>query len=235
MPEQAVVDLDLAEMAASSLVLARRAEQMLTVLRRPAQSEATGTDRALPPLGPSGLPFPVEELPGWAECLIPAGYRDGLATALSGPRGRHMWRRPGRSLAITARPVGDAYAGVVMSADGSAEPLPGMDRHPVLAAGSPALAAACADLAAALVLVSPAVDLNGLTPPGAQGPGPLGGRPLEPAGRPRPRRRSTHRRRPRRAHPRRAGDADAHSGCGVRGKDSPLRTVWAGARRGETP
>src|SRR3954452_13386041 len=34
MPENAVVDLDVAEIAASSLALPRRAEQMLTVLRR---------------------------------------------------------------------------------------------------------------------------------------------------------------------------------------------------------
>src|SRR3954465_9253285 len=130
MPENAVADLDVAEIAASSLALPRRAEQMLTVLRRlvpfdgawlaladphhpryataaaadladstltfftsPQQArdiEATGTDRALPPLSPSDLPFPVEELPGWADCLIPAGYREGLAVALFGPGGRHV-------------------------------------------------------------------------------------------------------------------------------------------------
>src|SRR3954468_9670451 len=130
MPENAVVDLDVAEIAASSLALPGRAQQMLTVLRRlvpfdgawlaladphhpryttaaaadladstltffttPQQArdiEATGTDRALPPLSPSDLPFPVDELPGWAECLLPAGYREGLAVALFGPGGRHV-------------------------------------------------------------------------------------------------------------------------------------------------
>jgi DNA-binding CsgD family transcriptional regulator len=271
MPEKAVAGLDVAEIAASSLALPRRAEQMLTVLRRlvlfdgawlaltdphhpryvtaaaadladstlafftsPQQArdiETTGTDRAAPPLSPSDLPFPVEELPGWAECLIPAGYREGLAVALFAPGGRHVGflatlsgdsgtpapevRRalarlapvlargvdPVRSLATTARLVRNAHAGVVISADGSAEPLPGMDGHPVLAAGSPALAAACVQLTAGLVhrsflwpvggrhapgghlritaltppadlplhlagvvLVSPADDLNGLTP-----------------------------------------------------------------------
>jgi DNA-binding NarL/FixJ family response regulator len=54
---------------------------------------------------------------------------------------------PVRSLATTARLVRNAHAGVVVSADGSAEPLPGMDGHPLLAAGSPALAAAWAQLA----------------------------------------------------------------------------------------
>src|SRR3954468_17353848 len=194
MPENAVAGLAVAEIAASSLDLPRRAEQMLTVLRRlvpfdgawlaladphhpryataaaadladstltfftsPQQArdiEATGTDRALPPLSLSDLPFPVEELPGWAECLIPAGYREGLAVALFGPGGRHVGflatlsgdsgtpapeiRRalarlapvlargvdPVRSLATIARLVRSAHAGVVVSADGSAEPLP---------------------------------------------------------------------------------------------------------------
>src|SRR3954469_56961 len=195
MPENAVADLDVAEIAASSFALPRRAEQMLTVLRRlvpfdgawlaladphhpryttaaaadladstltfftsPQQArdiEATGTDRALPPLSPSDLPFPAEELPGWAECLIPAGYREGLAVALFGPGGRHVGflatlsggsatpapevRRtlarlapvvargvdPVRSLATTTRLVRNAHAGVVVAADGSAAPLPG--------------------------------------------------------------------------------------------------------------
>ena len=210
------------------------ADSTLAFLTSPQQArdiEATGTDRARPPLSPSDLPFPVEELPGWAECLIPAGYREGLAVALFGPGGRHVGflatlsgdsatpppevRRtlarlapvlargvdPVRSLATTVRLVRDAHAGVVVSAVGPAEPLPGMDGHPVLAAGSPALAAACAQLTAGrvhrsflwpvggrhapgghlritalappadlpvhlagVVLVSPAHDLNGLTP-----------------------------------------------------------------------
>src|SRR3954453_6501961 len=117
MPENAVAGLDVAEIAASSLALPRRAEQMLTVLRRlvpfdgawpaladphhpryataaaadladstltfftgPQQAhdiEATGTDRALPPVSPSDLTFPVEELPGWGRGLFPAASREG--------------------------------------------------------------------------------------------------------------------------------------------------------------
>jgi hypothetical protein len=200
MPENAVAGLDVAEIAASSLSLPRRAEQMLTALRRlvpfdgawlaladphhpryataaaadladstvvfftsPQQArdiEATGTDRALPPLSPSDLPFPIEDLPGWAECLLPAGYREGLAVALFGSGGRHVGflatlsgdsgtptpevRRalarlapvlargvdPVRSLAAIARLVRSAHAGVVVSADGSAEPLPGLNGLP---------------------------------------------------------------------------------------------------------
>jgi DNA-binding CsgD family transcriptional regulator len=221
MPDNAVAGLDVAEIAASSLALPRRAEQMLAVLRRlvpfdgawlaladphhpryttaaaadladstltfftslqqARDIEATGTDRARPPLSPSDLRFPVQELPGWAECLIPAGYREGLAVALFGPGGQHVGflatlsgdgappapetRRalarlapvlargvdPVRSLATIARLVRKARAGVIVSADGSAEPLPGMDGHPVLATGAPAVAAACVQLAAGRV------------------------------------------------------------------------------------
>src|SRR4051794_3644051 len=55
-----------------------------------ADIEVTGTHRARPPLGPSDLPYPVEELPIWAECLIPAGMREGLGLALFAPGGRHV-------------------------------------------------------------------------------------------------------------------------------------------------
>jgi DNA-binding CsgD family transcriptional regulator len=53
--------------------------------------EATGTNRARPPLSPSDLPYPVAELPTWAGCLVPAGcYRKALAVALYEPGGRHV-------------------------------------------------------------------------------------------------------------------------------------------------
>src|SRR4051794_41875133 len=32
--------------------------------------EVTGVDQPGPPLSPSDLPYPVEDLPTWAECLI---------------------------------------------------------------------------------------------------------------------------------------------------------------------
>src|SRR3954452_22595593 len=44
--------------------------------------EATGTDRARPPLGPSDLPYPAEKLLTWAEHLIPAGLHEGLGLGL---------------------------------------------------------------------------------------------------------------------------------------------------------
>src|SRR5690349_10702351 len=52
--------------------------------------EVTGTHRPRPPLSPSDLPYPAEELPTWAECLIPAGYHEALAVALFVPRQRHV-------------------------------------------------------------------------------------------------------------------------------------------------
>jgi len=52
--------------------------------------EVTGTDRERPPLGPSDLPYPAEELPTWAECLIPSGIHEGLGVALFAPGGRHV-------------------------------------------------------------------------------------------------------------------------------------------------
>ena len=52
--------------------------------------EVTGTDRARPPLSPSDLPYPAEELPTWADCLFPAGIYEALAVALFAPAGRHV-------------------------------------------------------------------------------------------------------------------------------------------------
>jgi DNA-binding CsgD family transcriptional regulator len=140
--------------------------------------EAVGLHGPAPPLDPSDLPYPVEELPGWAECLIPAGYRGGLSISLVADGGRHVGflglpcasqeppspeaRRllaqvsallgravdPARSLAATTQLVQHTRAGVVLHADGGIVVLPGLAEHPLLATGSPALAAARAELAA---------------------------------------------------------------------------------------
>ncbi len=134
--------------------------------------EVTGTDRARPPLGPSDLPYPAEELPTWAECLIPAGIHEGLGVALFAPGGRHVGhlavlsgsrqppspatrRRlgrlapvlahgidPMRSLLTAARLVRGATAGVVLRADGGCQALPGLPADALLAPRSPVLAAA---------------------------------------------------------------------------------------------
>jgi DNA-binding CsgD family transcriptional regulator len=55
---------------------------------------------------------------------------------------------PLRSLAATTHLVQHARAGVVLHADGGIVSLPGLAEHPLLATGSPALAAARAELVA---------------------------------------------------------------------------------------
>ena len=134
--------------------------------------EVTGANRARPPLSPSDLPYPAEELPTWAECLIPAGIHEALALALFAPAGRHVGflallsgsrqppspatrRRlgrlapvlahgidPMRSLLTAARLVRAATAGVVLRADGGCQALPGLPAHVLLVPCSPVLAAA---------------------------------------------------------------------------------------------
>jgi DNA-binding CsgD family transcriptional regulator len=134
--------------------------------------EVTGTDRARPPLSPSDLPYPAEELLTWAECLIPSGIHEGLGVALFAPGGRHVGhlallsgsrqppspatrRRLGRlapvlalgidpirSLLTVARLVRGATAGVVLRADGDCQALPGLLADALLVPSSPVLAAA---------------------------------------------------------------------------------------------
>ena len=140
--------------------------------------EVTGSHRATAPITPSDLPYPVEELPTWADQLLPAGYRDSMAVSLFAPgrrqvgylalltdseqsplpRMRPVLARvtaaladaidPLRFLATAAGLVRGARGGVVLHADGEIAPLPGLDGHALLAAGSPALIAARAQLAA---------------------------------------------------------------------------------------
>ncbi|SDZ10933.1 regulatory protein, luxR family [Geodermatophilus africanus] len=134
--------------------------------------EVTGADRARSPLSPSDLPYPAEELPTWAECLIPSGIHEGLGLALFAPGGRHVGhlallsgsrqppspatrRRlgrlapvlahgidPMRSLLTAARLVRGATAGAVLRADGGCQALPGLPADALLVSRSPVLAAA---------------------------------------------------------------------------------------------
>jgi DNA-binding CsgD family transcriptional regulator len=162
-------------------------DHMLEYLSGPKMArdiEVTGTDRARPPLSLSELPYPAAELPTWDECLIPAGYHEGLATGLFTARGRHvgfvallsrsteppsqrtrrLLRRltpmmaqaidPMRPLTAAVRLVQGRDAGVVLHADGGVEPLPGLDGHALLARGSPALAIARARIRAGNVHTS---------------------------------------------------------------------------------
>jgi hypothetical protein len=140
--------------------------------------EVTGSHRATAPISPSDLPYPVEELPTWADQLLPAGYRDSMAVSLFAPDRRQVGYLalltdsdqsplpqlrpvlarvtaalahaidPLRSLTAAVGPVQGARGGVVLHADGEIVPLPGLDGHALLAAGSPALIAAREQLAA---------------------------------------------------------------------------------------
>jgi DNA-binding CsgD family transcriptional regulator len=134
--------------------------------------ELTGTDRSRPPLGPSDLPYPAEELPTWAECLIPSGFHEGLGVALFAGGRRFVGhlgvlsgtrqppspatRRdlaqlapviahgidPLRSLLVLAHLVRGATAGVLLCADGGSQALPGLPDEELLRPRSPVLAAA---------------------------------------------------------------------------------------------
>lgn len=140
--------------------------------------EATQTDRARPPASPSDLPYPVDELPTWAECFLPAGFREALGMALYERGQRHVGflvllscraqppsaatrRRlhrlapvlargidPLRGLAVAARVVRGATAGVVLCRDGTTRPLPGLGGDALLVEGSALLEVACSFLRA---------------------------------------------------------------------------------------
>ena len=146
--------------------------------------DLTGTNRHQPPLSPSDLPYPVEELTTWAECLVPAGFHESLSVALFAPGGRHVGfltvlssskepppaeRRsrlgrltavlansidPMRSLLPAARLVQGATAGTVLRTDGASSPLPGLDGHALLDVDSPAVAVARAAIEAGRVYTS---------------------------------------------------------------------------------
>ena len=134
--------------------------------------EVTGLNRDSAPLSPSDLPYPVEELPTWSECLIPTGIHEALAVPLFAPGPRHVGFMalltsdkkppaeatrdhlghlapviaqgidPVRTLLTAARVVQSATAGVLLSIDGDVAPLPGIGDDPLLARGSGVLDAA---------------------------------------------------------------------------------------------
>jgi DNA-binding CsgD family transcriptional regulator len=156
----------------ASISLDQRTVEYLSGPKMAHDIELTGTNRARPPLSPSDLPYPAEELPTWAECLIPAGYHEALAVALFAPGPRHVGFLallsartqpptaavrhrlsqlapilargidPMRSLLTAARLVQGATAGVVLCRDGGLAPLPGLAEDDLLATGSAVLGAA---------------------------------------------------------------------------------------------
>src|SRR3954465_10547524 len=183
----------------SSLASAELDDRVVDFLSGPLNAhdiEVTGVDRDRPPLSPSDLPYPVEELATWSDCLIPAGIHEALAVALFASGGRHVGflalmsgnrepptaavrRRlasltpvlahgidPMRSLLPAARLVRGATAGTVLRRDGRTEPLPGLHGDPLLAVGSPVLTAACGRIADGQVYSSFLWPLGGSHAPG---------------------------------------------------------------------
>jgi DNA-binding CsgD family transcriptional regulator len=138
--------------------------------------ELVGLRRSRRPVRLRDLPVPPSEVVGWAEYLEPAGFRDGMGTALLTPEGRYIGLLcldtrtagrmtdavrdlvgllatpiaagvdPWRSLTTIAGLVEHATAGVVLTPSGGVQPLPGLSGHQLLDAGSGVLVAAAAQL-----------------------------------------------------------------------------------------
>jgi DNA-binding CsgD family transcriptional regulator len=134
--------------------------------------QLAGLNRSGPPVSLAELPIPVDELPTWSECLIPAGFGDGLGVPLFERDGPYLGMltllfssgnppsadlrdrieryaplvargvSPMRSLLATARLMQGATAGAVLLHDGTTYPLPGLQDHRLLAEDSPVVAIA---------------------------------------------------------------------------------------------
>lgn len=142
-----------------------------------AEVDALGLNRRLPPMLTSEIPLPLPELHAWADHLLPAGFRGGLAAGLFTAGGRHIGflsllsgneARPDavdrrivaavtqvlahgldrtRQIEETARVVEAADHGVVLTRAGNSVPLPGLPDHRLLAPGSRILSSAGRELA----------------------------------------------------------------------------------------
>jgi DNA-binding CsgD family transcriptional regulator len=134
--------------------------------------EQLGMTRSHTPLRVADFPLPASELRSWAECLLPAGFREGLGMCLFAPDGRHLGFLglftcsptvpsdaardllaalgptlaqaidPLRSVAAVAQTVRSATAAVILTRTGAVQALPGLPGHPALRPGAPVLAAA---------------------------------------------------------------------------------------------
>jgi hypothetical protein len=137
-----------------------------------------GLNRRRPPMLASEIPSPLCEVRAWAEHLLPAGFREGVAAGLFTSQGRHVGflsllsadpARPNRAdrtviaavttviadhvdrtrdIAATARLVENASAGIVLTRGGGVLPLPGLPDDRLLASGSRILEVAADELAA---------------------------------------------------------------------------------------
>jgi DNA-binding CsgD family transcriptional regulator len=143
---------------------------VLDYLDRPAvaqEIQLTELNQNRPPVSLGELPFAVDELPTWAQCLAPAGFREGLGVPLFEPGGPYLGMlsllfssgeppsaamrdrltqlspliarglSPMRSLLATARIVQGATAGAILLRDGTSYPLAGLRDHALLVADSP--------------------------------------------------------------------------------------------------
>ena len=157
---------------------------VLDYLDRPSvaqEIQLAGLNRNRRPVSAGALPVAVDELPTWAECLTPTGFREGLGVPLFEPGGPYLGMltllfssgeppsaalrdrltqlspliargvSPMRSLLATARLVQGATAGAVLYRDGTTYPLPGLEDHALLVAESPVVAIAQATLLAGQV------------------------------------------------------------------------------------
>lgn len=140
--------------------------------------QAAAVNRNRSPVSVRDLPVDVDELPTWAECLAPAGFRESLGVPLFEPDGPYIGilsllfssdarpsdamrarltqlsplvaraLSPMRSLLATARLVQGATAGAVLLRDGTSYSLAGLEDHAVLARDSPVVGIARATLLA---------------------------------------------------------------------------------------
>lgn len=146
----------------ASIDLEESSTRYLSGPRMARDIERTGADRDRPPTSLSDVPYSVDDLPTWAECLVPAGYREALSVALFADGGRHVGfltvlfeaadppspvlrRRlvrlmpllasgidPVRSLAASATFLSGAGAGVVLLTGHGVARLPGMSGDELL-------------------------------------------------------------------------------------------------------
>ena len=128
-----------------------------------------GMDRRRPAVRASDVPLALTETLAWGEYLLPAGFRNAVATGIFAQDGRHLGlislltddpalltpehshilgrvrpllaRALDRlpSLAALGRLTGDALGAVVLTRGGRCLPVPGLPRHPLLVPDSPVL------------------------------------------------------------------------------------------------
>jgi DNA-binding CsgD family transcriptional regulator len=136
------------------------------------EAELLGLRRTPRPFRVQDLPVPREQVRSWRDYLAPAGFREGLGVGLFTADGRHLGVfglstdhpshptedardvigmlapvianavDPLRSTVEAARMVREAVGGAVLTRRGETVPLAGLPAHPLLAAGSAAVAAA---------------------------------------------------------------------------------------------